>query len=123
MKYRFILASGLLTLATFAQADSLCQQKEQSIQREIDIASKHGNQHQVNGLERALAEVREHCTDDGLKQAHQEKIQKLEHKVAERQRELKQEKDEGDDQKKIVKREKKLADAQRELKEEQAAPY
>lgn len=123
MKYKFILAASLLTLTTFAQAESLCQQKEQAIQREIDFARKHDNTHKVSGLERALTEVREHCTDERLKQEHQEKIQKHQQKVTERERELQQERDKGDDSKKIAKREKKLADAQRELKEVQAAPY
>ncbi|MEJ1268722.1 DUF1090 family protein [Pantoea ananatis] len=36
------------------EAQSLCQQKEQDIQREIEMAQKHNNQRRVNGLERAL---------------------------------------------------------------------
>lgn len=123
MKYRLILAASVLTLSTFAQAESLCQHKEQSIKQELEIARKHDNQRKVDGLERALSEVLEHCTDDGLKKSHQEKIRKHEEKVAERQKELQQERDKGGDSKKIAKREKKLAEAQHELKEVQAAPY
>lgn len=123
MKHRVIFGISLLTLATFVQADTLCQQKEQSIQKEIDIAQKHQNQRRVNGLERALTETRANCSDAGLKQAHQEKIQQHEKKVTEREQELKQEKAKGDDREKIAKREKKLAEAQHELKEVQAAPY
>ncbi|MEN5017028.1 DUF1090 domain-containing protein [Erwinia sp. Eh17-17] len=123
MKYHIILGVSLLTLATFAQADTLCRQKEQSIQHEIDMARQHDNQRRVNGLERALTETRASCSDAALKQAHQEKIKQHEKKVAEREQELKQEKAEGDDREKIAKREKKLAEAQHELKEVQAAPY
>lgn len=123
MKHQIILGLSLFTLATFAQADTLCEQKVQSIQQEIDMAKKHDNQRRVTGLERALTETRANCSDAGLKEAHQEKIKQLENKVAEREQELKQEKAEGNDTKKIAKREKKLAEAQHELKEEQAAPY
>ncbi|WP_455819744.1 DUF1090 domain-containing protein [Pseudomonas cerasi] len=123
MKHQIIFGISLLTLATFAQADTLCQQKENAIQHEIDIAKKHDNQRRVNGLERALTETRANCSDAGLKEAHQEKIKEHEKKVTERERELKQEKAEGNDRDKIAKREKKLAEAHHELKEVQAAPY
>ena len=103
MKYHIILGVSLLTLATFAQADTLCRQKEQSIQHEIDMARQHDNQRRVNGLERALTETRANCSDAALKQAHQEKIKQHEKKVAEREQELKQEKAEGDDREKIAK--------------------
>lgn len=124
MKHQLILGLSLFTLATFAQAENtLCQQKVQSIQQEIDFAKKHNNPRRVTGLERALTETRANCSDAGLKEAHQEKIKQHEKKVAEREQELKQEKAEGNDTKKIAKREKKLAEAQHELKEVQAAPY
>lgn len=121
--YHILLGASLFTLAAFAQADTLCQQKEQSIQHEIDLARKHDNQRRVTGLERALTETHATCSDEALKKAHQEKIKQHQQKVVEREQELKQEKAEGDDRKKIEKREKKLAEAQRELKEVQAAPY
>ena len=123
MKYRIIFGASLLTLATFSQAASLCEQKAQSIQHEIDMAQKHDNQRRVNGLERALTETRATCSDARLRDARQEKIKQHQKKVAEREQELKQEKAEGDDQDKIAKREKKLAEARHELKEVQAAPY
>lgn len=123
MKHQIIFGLSLLTLASFAQADTLCQQKEQSIQQEIEMAKKHDNQRRVNGLERALTETHANCSDAGLNEAHQQKIKQHENKVTEREQELKQEKAEGNDRDKIAKREKKLAEAQHELKEVQAAPY
>lgn len=124
MKYRTILGLSLLSLTTFAQAaDSLCLQKEQDIQHEIDLARQHDNQRRVTGLERALTEARAGCTDDKLKASHQEKLDELQQKVEERQKELNQERADGDDKEKIAKRERKLAEAKRELKEVQAAPY
>ncbi|WP_455812247.1 DUF1090 domain-containing protein [Pseudomonas graminis] len=123
MKHQIIFGISLLTLAGFAQADTLCEQKVNAIQQEIDIAKKHDNQRRVNGLERALTETRANCSDAGLKEAREQKIKEHEQKVAEREQELKQEKAEGNDREKIAKREKKLAEAQHELKEVQAAPY
>lgn len=123
MKHRILLGAALLSLATFAQADTLCQQKEQAIQHQIDIASQHNNSHRVSGLKRALSESQAHCSDESLKKSHQDKINQHQQKVAEREQELKQEQAEGSDPEKIAKRERKLADAQRELKEVQAAPY
>ncbi|WP_067704003.1 MULTISPECIES: DUF1090 domain-containing protein [unclassified Erwinia] len=124
MKYRTILGLSLLTLTTFSHAAaSLCQQKEQAIQHEIDLARQHDNQRRVNGLERALTEARAGCTDEKLKSLHQEKIKEHQQKVEERQKELDKEKADGDDRKKITRREQKLAEAKRELKEVQAARY
>ena len=123
MKYR-ILGLSLLTLTSFAQAaESLCLQKEQDIQHEIELARQHDNQRRVTGLERALTEARAGCTDAKLRDNHQAKIKEHQQKVDERQKELDQEKADGDDSKKIAKRERKLAEAKRELKEILAAPY
>lgn len=104
-------------------AESLCQQKEQDIQHEIAMAKQHDNQRRVNGLERALTEVRANCSDSKLTAAHQERIKAQQDKVAERERELKEERQEGDDREKIAKRERKLEDARQELKKLQAEPY
>jgi len=124
MKYHTILGLSLLTLSTFSQAaSSLCSQKEQDIQHEIEIARQYNNQRRVNGLERALTEVRGGCTDEQLKTQHQEKIKAHQQKVEERQKELDREKIRGGDHEKIAKREKKLAEAKHELAEVQAAPY
>lgn len=124
MKYRTLLGLSLFTLTTFATAaDTLCLQKEQEIQHEIDLAQKHDNQRRVTGLERALTEAKAGCTDEKLKAQHQDKIAELKQKVAERQKELEKEKADGDDSKKIAKRERKLAEAEQKLKEVQAAPY
>ena len=104
-------------------AESLCQQKEQDIQHEIAMAKQHNNQRRVNGLERALTEVRANCSDKELKASHQTRIKAQREKVAERERELKEERQEGDDKEKIAKRERKLEEARQELKKLQAEPY
>ncbi|MHA6312721.1 DUF1090 domain-containing protein [Pantoea sp. USHLN298] len=124
MKYHLLLGMALLSLSgSLLAAESLCQQKEQDIQREIAVAQKHNNQRRVNGLERALTEVRADCTDKKLEAAHLERINAQKQKVAEREHELKEERDEGHDKDKIAKRQQKLDEARRELKKLQAEPY
>ncbi|MEB5972889.1 DUF1090 domain-containing protein [Pantoea dispersa] len=124
MKQQLLLGAILFSLSgSLLAAESLCQQKEQDIQREIEMAKQHDNQRRVTGLERALTEVRANCTDEKLKSAHAERIEAQQHKVAERERELQEERQEGKDQEKIGKRERKLEEARHELKKLQAEPY
>lgn len=124
MKHQLLLGLALFTLSgSLMAADSLCQQKEQDIQHEIAMAKQHNNQRRVNGLERALTEVRANCSDNKLKASHQARIKAQREKVAERERELKEERQEGDDKEKIAKRERKLEEARQELKKLQAEPY
>ncbi|WP_239953660.1 DUF1090 family protein [Pantoea sp. Z09] len=126
MKHQLLLGLALFSLSgSLMAAESLCQQKEQDIQHEIAMAKQHNNQRRVNGLERALTEVRANCSDDQLKTAHQTRIKEQREKVAEREREreLKEERQEGDDKEKIAKRERKVEEARQELKKLQAEPY
>ncbi|OQP31882.1 DUF1090 domain-containing protein [Pantoea latae] len=124
MKHQLLLGLALFSLSgSLMAAESLCQQKEQDIQHEIAMAKQHNNQRRVNGLERALTEVRANCSDDKLKTAHQARIKEQREKVAERERELKEERQEGDDKEKIAKRERKVEEARQELKKLQAEPY
>ncbi|ORM95133.1 hypothetical protein HA50_17985 [Pantoea cypripedii] len=124
MKRQLLLGAVLFSLSgSLLAAESLCQQKEQDIQREIGMAKQHDNQRRVNGLERALTEVRASCTDEKLKAAHHERIEAQKHDVAERERELKEERQKGNDKEKIAKRERKLEEAQHELKQLEAERY
>ena len=124
MKQQLLLGAILFSLSgSLLAAESLCQQKEQDIQREIDMAKQHDNQRRVTGLERALTEVRAGCTDEKLKSAHAERIASQKHKVAERERELQEERQDGEDKDKIEKRKRKLEEAQHELEKLEAEPY
>lgn len=124
MKRQLLLSLALFSLSgSLIAAESLCQQKEQDIQHEIAMAKQHNNQRRVNGLERALTEVRANCSDNKLKASHQARIKAQREKVAERERELKEERQEGDDKEKIARREHKLEEARQELKKLQAEPY
>lgn len=122
MKYRIALAISLFALSAGSYANTLCQEKERDIQREISYAEKHNNQSRINGLKKALSEVRAHCTDSKLRADHQEKIADQKKEVAERKRDLAEAKQKGDADK-ITKRERKLAEAQAELKALETRDY
>ena len=106
MKFRMTLALALFSLSTASFANSLCQEKEQDIQREIGYAEKHNNQHRVDGLKKALSEVKANCSDSKLRADHQKKIAEQKDEIAERRRDLQEAKEKGDAEK-IAKREKK----------------
>lgn len=122
MKYRIALAITLFTISAGSYASTLCQEKEQDIQREISYAEKHNNQSRINGLNQALSEARANCSDSKLRASHQKKIAEQKHKIAERQRDLAEAKQKGDADK-IAKREHKLTEAQNELKELESRDY
>ena len=115
MKYRTILACILFSTTAAVQAASLCQEKEQEILREISYAEKHHNQNRINGLNKALREVRANCSDSDLRAKHQQKISELHAEISERRAELKQAQQSGD-REKISKRERKLKEELQALK-------
>jgi len=122
MKYRITLALALFSLSTASFAASLCQEKEKDIQREISYAEKHNNQHRVDGLKKALSEVKDNCTDSKLRADHQKKIAEQKDEIAERRQDLQEAKEKGDADK-IAKRERKLQEAQDDLKALEARDY
>ena len=119
MKYRIALAVSLFALSAGSYATTLCQEKEQNILKEISYAQ---NQNRIDGLNKALSEVRANCSDSQLRADHQKKIAKQKDEVAERQQDLTEAKQKGDADK-IAKRERKLAEAQEELKKLEARDY
>ncbi|MEF3089024.1 DUF1090 domain-containing protein [Raoultella sp. WB_B2P2-3] len=122
MKHRIALLLVLTSLSTSAFALSPCQEKEQDIQREISYAEKHHNQNRIDGLNKALSEVKAHCSDSKLKADHQQKIAKQREEISERQRDLREAKQKGDAEK-ISKRQRKLDEAQQELKALESREY
>ena len=97
MKYR-ITRSGPFSLSTASFAMSLCQEKEQDIQREISYAEKHNNQHRIDGLksvarsERQLYGQQAACRSSG-------KIAEQKDEIAERRQDLQEAKEKGDAEK------------------------
>ena len=122
MKYRIVLALALASLSARAAATSLCQEKEQDIQREIGYAEKHNNQNRIDGLKKALSEVQAHCTDSKLRADHQEKIAEQKDEVREREQDLKEAKQKGDADK-VAKRAHKLQEAKKELNALESRAY
>ncbi|MGK9173193.1 DUF1090 domain-containing protein [Yokenella regensburgei] len=122
MKYRIALALTLLSLSAASQAVSLCQEKENEIQREISYAEKHNNQSRIDGLNKALHEVRDNCSDSQLRADHKRKITEQKEEIAERRQDLAEAKEKGDADK-ISKREHKLKEAESELKALEARDY
>ena len=96
MKYRITLALALFSLSTASFAMSLCQEKEQDIQREISYAEKHNNQHRIDGLKKALSEVKDNCTASKLRADHQKKIAEQKDEIAARRQDLQEAKAKGD---------------------------
>ncbi|MDC0726038.1 DUF1090 domain-containing protein [Phytobacter diazotrophicus] len=122
MKYRIALALTLLSVSAMSQAASPCKEKEQEITREISYAEKHNNQSRVEGLNKALHEVRTTCSDSKLRAEHQRKIARQKDEVAERREDLAKAKQKGDADK-ISKRDHKLKEAEAELKALEARDY
>ena len=122
MKYRIALALTLFSLSTASFASSLCMEKEKDIQREITYAEKHNNQNRINGLKKALSEVKANCSDSELRANHQKKIAAQKAEVTERRHDHQEAKEKGDADK-ITKREKKLKEAQEELNALESRDY
>ncbi|MCR3765567.1 DUF1090 domain-containing protein, partial [Pseudomonas aeruginosa] len=74
------------------------------------------NEGQVAGLEKALAEVKAHCTEAGLLRENKQKVIDSEREVSEREKDLRKAMGKGDPEK-IEKRKAKLAEARAELEE------
>lgn len=110
-----LLSPAFSVLAT-PQAATGCEAKRQSIEQQIDYARAHNNDHRVAGLQKALSEVKENCTDEGLRAERKADIREKEQKVEERRRELAEAKADGRTDK-ISKKQRKLEEAQAELEE------
>ncbi|EAA2983817.1 DUF1090 domain-containing protein [Salmonella enterica subsp. diarizonae] len=93
-----------------------CEYKRQNLERQIDYAQAHNNTHRVAGLQEALSQVNEHCSDNQLRKRKENKVADKQRKVAERQRELEQARETGE-RKKIAKKQKRLDEALAELDE------
>jgi len=109
------------TAAHAASALTGCAAKKQEIETQLSFARQHNNTHQVAGLETALREVNQNCTEGSLLKQRQEKVAEKKVKVQEREQELAKAKAEGRSASKIQKREDKLLNARQELKEAEQA--
>ncbi|EGT3627288.1 DUF1090 domain-containing protein [Morganella morganii] len=108
-----------LVLSAAAWADDApkvgCAAKLEAISAELAQAKAAGNQHKVDGLEKAYNEVSTHCDDDSLYAERAAKVAALEEKLTERQNELAKAIEEGRSMDKINKKRNKVAEVELEL--------
>ena len=79
MKKTLLTFSLLLLPLTFTAAHAAsgltgCAAKKQEIETQLSFARQHNNTHQVAGLEKALSEVNQNCTESSLLKQRQEKV-------------------------------------------------
>lgn len=125
MKKFVIALAAVATLGamTSVQAAESCAAKATAIEKEIRYAKQYGNTYKVAGLEKALAEVKAHCTSGSVLADAQKDVAKLEKKLAEKredvaevQADLREAQAKGN-AKKIAKYQSKLAEKQADLRE------
>ncbi|NAZ94995.1 DUF1090 domain-containing protein [Vibrio toranzoniae] len=108
-----VLSLCVLSFHSFASSHcgdlSGCERKSCEIEYQIDKAKEYGNQHKVDGLTKALKEVKANCTNDGLKDKVAEKIESSEEDLAEYREDLKEAKQSGKAQK-VKKYQRKIED-------------
>jgi uncharacterized protein YlxW (UPF0749 family) len=105
-----------ISSTTYAAQLTGCAAKKNELETQIMYAKKYDNTDRIRGLEKALKEVNENCTDESLKTKRMKRITEKEEKVSERELELKEAKETGNSDK-IKKKERKLEDAINELSE------
>ncbi|MEX5589916.1 MAG: DUF1090 domain-containing protein [Gammaproteobacteria bacterium] len=115
----FLPAGSLQAAQILSPGLTGCAAKRDAIEQQLQQAQSRQNSGEVRGLQKALKENTEHCTDEGLRAERQAKIDKAEAEVAERRADLKQAQAKGDPGK-IAKRQSKLAESEAELKQAQA---
>ncbi|MEZ1319104.1 DUF1090 domain-containing protein [Pseudomonas fluorescens] len=123
---KFLAPLALLTLCgvmaaplmAAEQAPELtgCAAKKQNIINQLEQAKSQGNTDQQAGLEKALGEVTDHCTDASLKKERENKVLDARHEVGKRQADLEKAMKKGDPEK-INKRKDKLAESRKELQD------
>lgn len=96
-----------------------CDSKKQAIETQIDYAKQNNETFRVQGLEKALHQVKTFCTNDKLEAKYKIDILEKTNKVTKRQDELAEAQIEGKQQK-IAEQKLKLRDAEKELSEAQA---
>lgn len=121
-----VLSASVLTLimamSGYATAnqfnDQTCAGKKQAITTQIDYAKKANNIYQVQGLEKALADVNTYCSNDSLSDKYKEKVADKLENLQEKQKDLQEAQLKGNPQK-IAKQQLKVQNAEYELKEAQ----
>lgn len=113
MNFKMTALSACLMALSFAStaqaANGLtgCAAKQHEVEQQIEQAKKYGNSNRVAGLETALKEIKDHCTDATLKVQREQDVAEKKAKVAERRQELQEAQADGRSDK-IAKKQKNL---------------
>ena len=122
MKKRLLVPLLSLTALFFTQqvlAVQTCAQKEAALNEQLSYAQQHNNRHQVAGLKKALAEVKENCTAASVRHDAEQDVEKLQRKLKEKQQDLQESRE--DLQKAITKNDaEKIAKYRGKIAEKQA---
>ncbi|HCM1954408.1 TPA: DUF1090 domain-containing protein [Salmonella enterica subsp. salamae serovar 9,46:z4,z24:z39:z42] len=109
----------ILSISVGATDLAGCAAKRADIENQLRYAKAHNNIHKIAGLQAALNNNEDTCTDAGLLSERKRKIAEKQRKVMEREQELAAAGETGD-LKKIKQKEKKLQKAQEELTKAQS---
>lgn len=112
-------AVAVVFTVSFAHAEPgpICAEKIERIQEQMEHAKKYGNQYRLRGLQRALEQVTQHCSDEHALSEQEHEVADKQQAVLERQADLDAaQRDNKSD--KLAKRQRKLLEAQAELEEE-----
>lgn len=122
-KQRVIISAtlGLLFCTQHALAAQTCAERQASLETERHYAEKQGPASRLQGVEKALAEVKQHCTADSVRQDAEQKVTKLQAKLADKKADLQQVEQDlqraqaENNQKKIAKYSEKKSDKQHDI--------
>ncbi len=93
-----VVFTGLLFVSTYVPAIASsdcnnlkgCEKKSCEIERQLNIAQEKGNKPKAAGLRTALDNVKEHCTDKGLKEDLSKEIEETQNDITEYESDLKE---------------------------------
>ena len=113
----FLFAGSTVVLAKDDCANLTgCAKKACEVNHQLLTAKRQGNSHQVAGLNKALNNTNEYCTQDGLKAELQQKIDDTNSEIEEYKTDLKKAKRQGKHDK-VEKYQQKLNDETKQLKQ------
>lgn len=107
---------SLFSAACAAAPVETCESKAQAIEQQMAHAREQGNRNRLDGLQKALTQIKANCTAQSLADEKADKVKEKQQEVAERQQDLKEAQASGDKEK-IAVRQKKLEEAIAELRE------
>ncbi len=90
------VALSILAISSFSFANENCEaligcaEKTCQVEKQIEIAEKNGNDDKVDGLNKALNEIKNHCSDDKIISDIKDDLSKANDELKEHQEELKE---------------------------------